>query len=136
MADEDEQLIVPLLGVGPRCGVLVGEASAYAAPTGAAVFERRTSRSMGPWVDCGEGAPATVWTAGLRGPYADVIPKLNLPASFVILDRVVWAMSALLGKLGAHGPWRGILLEYRRDAPPATPLGELEQAWTRAHRHH
>ena len=40
MADEDEQLIVPLLGVGPRCGVLVGEASAYAAPTGAAVFER------------------------------------------------------------------------------------------------
>jgi predicted unusual protein kinase regulating ubiquinone biosynthesis (AarF/ABC1/UbiB family) len=68
----------------------------------------------------------------IRGPYGDVIPKLNLPASFVILDRVVWAMSALLGKLGAHGPWRGILLEYRREGPPATELGELEHAWRRA----
>jgi predicted unusual protein kinase regulating ubiquinone biosynthesis (AarF/ABC1/UbiB family) len=72
--------------------------------------------------------------ADIRGPYAEVIPKLNLPASFVILDRVVWAISALLGKLGAHGPWREILLEYRRDAPPATPLGELEHAWRATHR--
>jgi predicted unusual protein kinase regulating ubiquinone biosynthesis (AarF/ABC1/UbiB family) len=65
----------------------------------------------------------------IRGPYAEVIPKLNLPASFVILDRVVWALSALLGKLGATGPWRGILLEYRRNGPPATELGELEHEW-------
>ena len=35
----------------------------------------------------------------LNGPYADVIRTLNMPASFVILDRVVWGMSALLGKL-------------------------------------
>lgn len=67
----------------------------------------------------------------IRGPYSEVIPKLNLPASFVILDRVVWAMSALLGKLGAQGPWRAILLEYRRGGPPATELGEIELAWRR-----
>jgi predicted unusual protein kinase regulating ubiquinone biosynthesis (AarF/ABC1/UbiB family) len=72
----------------------------------------------------------------IRGPYAEVIPKLNLPASFVILDRVVWAMSALLGKLGASGPWRGILLEYRRGEPPATELGEQEHAWRRRHHPH
>ena len=41
--------------------------------------------------------------------------------SFVILDRVVWGVSALLGKLGATGPWQGILLEYRRSARRARP---------------
>jgi len=65
----------------------------------------------------------------VRGPYAEVVAKLNLPASFVILDRVVWGVSALLGKLGAEGPWRGILAEYREGAPPCTPLGEEDAAW-------
>ena len=67
----------------------------------------------------------------INGPYAEVIRALNMPASFVILDRVVWGVSALLGKLDATGPWRGILDEYRHDAPPATPLGELEARWAR-----
>ena len=65
----------------------------------------------------------------VRGPYAEVVAKLNLPASFVILDRVVWGVSALLGKLEAEGPWRGILAEYREGAPPCTPLGEEDAAW-------
>jgi predicted unusual protein kinase regulating ubiquinone biosynthesis (AarF/ABC1/UbiB family) len=67
--------------------------------------------------------------ADIRGPHADVVEKLNLPASFVILDRVVWGVSALLGKLEAEGPWRAILAEYRKGAPPATPLGEADAAW-------
>lgn len=65
----------------------------------------------------------------VKGPYQDIIEKLNLPTSFVILDRVVWGMSALLGKLEATNRWRAILDEYRLDGPPATPLGELEAAW-------
>ena len=71
--------------------------------------------------------------ADVRGPYAEVVAKLNLPASFVILDRVVWGVSALLGKLEAEGPWRGILAEYREGAPPCTPLGEEDAAWWAAH---
>ncbi len=67
----------------------------------------------------------------IDGPHAEVIRALNMPASFVILDRVVWGVSALLGKLDATGPWRGILEEYRHGAPPATPLGELEARWAR-----
>ncbi len=63
------------------------------------------------------------------GPYRDVIAALNMPASFVILDRVVWGVSAILGKLGATGPWREMLLEYRTGAPPATELGAAELAW-------
>ncbi|MFN8038476.1 MAG: AarF/ABC1/UbiB kinase family protein [Acidimicrobiales bacterium] len=65
----------------------------------------------------------------LQGPYADVIRYLNMPPSFVILDRVVWGVSALLGRLEAHNRWRGILQEYRHGGEPATELGEAERAW-------
>ncbi len=65
----------------------------------------------------------------VKGPHAEVIEKLNMPPSFVILDRVVWGISAILGKLEVTAPWRAMLLEYRDDGPPATPLGEAERAW-------
>jgi predicted unusual protein kinase regulating ubiquinone biosynthesis (AarF/ABC1/UbiB family) len=65
----------------------------------------------------------------VAGPHADVIAQLNMPPSFVILDRVVWGVNAILGKLGAAAPWRHMLLEYLTDAPPATDLGAAELAW-------
>jgi predicted unusual protein kinase regulating ubiquinone biosynthesis (AarF/ABC1/UbiB family) len=65
----------------------------------------------------------------VNGPSAEVIRKLNMPPSFVILDRVVWGVSALLGKLGAEGPWRGILAEYRYGGPPVTELGRQDAEW-------
>jgi predicted unusual protein kinase regulating ubiquinone biosynthesis (AarF/ABC1/UbiB family) len=66
------------------------------------------------------------------GPHAAVMASLDMPASFVILDRVVWGVSALLGRLGAEGPWRAMLLEYLADGPPAGHWGEAEQRWARA----
>jgi predicted unusual protein kinase regulating ubiquinone biosynthesis (AarF/ABC1/UbiB family) len=65
----------------------------------------------------------------ITGPHAEVIGKLNMPASFVILDRVVWGISAILGKLNVTAPWRAMLLEYRTGAAPATLLGADELAW-------
>jgi predicted unusual protein kinase regulating ubiquinone biosynthesis (AarF/ABC1/UbiB family) len=65
----------------------------------------------------------------VKGPHAHVIERLNLPPSFVVLDRVVWGVSALLGKIGITRPWRAMLLEYLDDAPPVTPLGQLERDW-------
>jgi predicted unusual protein kinase regulating ubiquinone biosynthesis (AarF/ABC1/UbiB family) len=65
----------------------------------------------------------------VQGPYADVMRVLDMPPSFVLLDRVVWGVSALLGRLGGRNRWRGILDEYRHGAPPATPLGEQEASW-------
>lgn len=70
----------------------------------------------------------------INGPHADVIAKLNMPASFVILDRVVWGVSAILGKLEVTAPWRHMLLEYRAGAEPATELGAAEAAWLAASR--
>jgi predicted unusual protein kinase regulating ubiquinone biosynthesis (AarF/ABC1/UbiB family) len=68
----------------------------------------------------------------VRGPYQHVVRHLEMPPSFVMLDRVVWGVSALLGRLEATGPWRGIVLEYRRDAAPASALGEADAAWRAA----
>ena len=68
----------------------------------------------------------------ISGDRAAVVSKINMPASFVILDRVVWGVSALLSKLGASGPYRGILAEYRKGAPPVTELGRQEAAWRAA----
>jgi predicted unusual protein kinase regulating ubiquinone biosynthesis (AarF/ABC1/UbiB family) len=65
----------------------------------------------------------------MAGEYGDVIRILNMPTSYVILDRVVWGMSALLGRLNATNNWRGLLAEYRKGAPPATELGRIEAAW-------
>lgn len=67
----------------------------------------------------------------VRGPHRPVIEKLNLPTSFVILDRVVWGLSALLARLEATNKWRDILAEYRSGGPPATELGRQEAAWRR-----
>lgn len=65
----------------------------------------------------------------LNGPNANVVKRLDMPSSFVILDRVVWGMTALLGQLHATGHWRAILEEYRKGASPVTELGRLEAAW-------
>ncbi len=80
------------------------------------------------------------WTANalqtvidIQGTYSELIKKLNIPPSYVILDRVVWGVSALLGRLGATNNWRGILAEYRKGAPPSTELGEAEVAWRGRH---
>ena len=65
----------------------------------------------------------------LKGPHAPVIEKLNIPASFVILDRVVWGVSAILGKLEVTAPFRSMLLEYQNGETPATALGEADNEW-------
>ena len=65
----------------------------------------------------------------VNGPHAEVIAVIDMPASFVMLDRVVWGVSALLGKLGVTGRWREMLLEYRLDQPPTTDLGRAELQW-------
>jgi hypothetical protein len=65
----------------------------------------------------------------ISGGNLEVIRQFNMPASYVILDRVVWGMSALLARLGATGPFGAILDEYRHDAPPSTDLGRQEAAW-------
>ena len=47
----------------------------------------------------------------------------------MILDRVVWGMSALFGRLGARARWRDLLNEYLHGAAPVSDLGRAEIEW-------
>src|SRR2546423_662259 len=44
----------------------------------------------------------------IQGEYGDVIRQLNMPPSYVILDRVVWGLSALWGRMRARGNWNAL----------------------------
>ncbi|MEX2504797.1 MAG: AarF/ABC1/UbiB kinase family protein [Egicoccus sp.] len=71
-------------------------------------------------------------TTDPRSPYSDVLRKLNLPPDYLLLNRIQWGLNSVLGRLGATNDWRAIRDEYvDPDAPPATPLGELDSAWWR-----
>ena len=76
--------------------------------------------------------PALQTVVDVQGKYGELIKKLNMPTSYVILDRVVWGVSALLSRLEATNNWRGILSEYRKGAPPVTELGRVEAEWRSA----
>jgi predicted unusual protein kinase regulating ubiquinone biosynthesis (AarF/ABC1/UbiB family) len=65
----------------------------------------------------------------MQGRYSDVIRAFNMPRSYVILDRVVWGLSALFGRMGASGSWSRLLAEYLKGEPPSTELGRLEAKW-------
>lgn len=65
----------------------------------------------------------------VRGPAQPVLAALDMPPSFVLLDRVMWGVSSVLERLGAEGPWRGIVAEYLDGAAPCTELGRQEAAW-------
>jgi len=67
----------------------------------------------------------------LQGEYSDVIRSLNMPPSYVILDRVVWGMSALFGRMGVTHRWGELLGEYLHGAAPSTDLGRAETEWRR-----
>lgn len=61
--------------------------------------------------------------------FRDLLDQLDLPASYVILDRLVWGAGSLLSHLQAHNKWGAMLDEYRRGTPPVTELGRQEAQW-------
>jgi len=65
----------------------------------------------------------------LGGPGQDVVRSLTMPPGFVLLDRLAWGISSLLGRLDAELPWKAILEEYLHGGPPATELGRAEARW-------
>jgi predicted unusual protein kinase regulating ubiquinone biosynthesis (AarF/ABC1/UbiB family) len=77
----------------------------------------------------GEVTTAISTMANFGGPYADVLTSFNQPPSFLMFDRMMWGLTALLCRLEATNRWGGILAEYRKGIPPVTELGQLEAAW-------
>jgi predicted unusual protein kinase regulating ubiquinone biosynthesis (AarF/ABC1/UbiB family) len=68
------------------------------------------------------------------GPYGPILKAANLPASFVIIQRINLGLMAILGDLGATGNFRRIAEELWPwvDGPPSTPMGKAEADWLAA----
>jgi predicted unusual protein kinase regulating ubiquinone biosynthesis (AarF/ABC1/UbiB family) len=67
----------------------------------------------------------------LQGEFRDVMRYVNLPPSFVVLQRINLGLYAILGRLRATANWRQIAEEMwpMTNRAASTPLGELEHAW-------
>jgi hypothetical protein len=65
------------------------------------------------------------------GEHTEKMKWFNLPPAFVVLNRIQWGLNAVLAGLEGTANWRAISEELWpfTDGPPATPMGELEQAW-------
>jgi predicted unusual protein kinase regulating ubiquinone biosynthesis (AarF/ABC1/UbiB family) len=68
------------------------------------------------------------------GPYGPIIKAANLPASFVIIQRINLGLMAILGDLGATANFRRIADELWPwvDGPPSTEMGKAEADWLAA----
>lgn len=67
------------------------------------------------------------------GPYVVMQKAANLPASFVIIQRISLGLYAILGELHATRDWRGIAEELWPfvGGPPSTPMAHQIEAWRR-----
>ena len=70
-----------------------------------------------------------------RGPYGEIMKTVNLPPSFVVINRINLGLYALFGELEATGNWRRLAEELWpwEDGPPSTPMGKAIHAWVVAH---
>jgi predicted unusual protein kinase regulating ubiquinone biosynthesis (AarF/ABC1/UbiB family) len=66
-----------------------------------------------------------------RGPYGRILKATNLPASWVVIQRINLGLYAIFGELRATGNWRRIAEEVWpwTDRPPSTPMGEAIARW-------
>lgn len=63
------------------------------------------------------------------GPHADLVKLLSLDPEYTMFSRIDLGLLAVLGSLGATGPWEAIRSEWDRGGAPATPLGESDAAF-------
>ena len=78
--------------------------------------------------------PPTCGATSTRRPYGPIIKAANLPASFVIIQRINLGLMAILGDLHATANFRRIAEELWPwvDGPPSTPHGRGRGRWLAA----
>jgi predicted unusual protein kinase regulating ubiquinone biosynthesis (AarF/ABC1/UbiB family) len=71
-----------------------------------------------------------------RGPYGEILRAVNLPPSWVIIQRINLGLYALFGDLNATGNWRRLAEEVWPfvDGPPSTPMGRSIAEWEASRR--
>jgi predicted unusual protein kinase regulating ubiquinone biosynthesis (AarF/ABC1/UbiB family) len=65
------------------------------------------------------------------GPHGELMKYLNVPPSFVVVQRITLGLMGLFAQLEATANWRRIAMELWpfTSAPPSTPMGEAIAAW-------
>lgn len=66
-----------------------------------------------------------------RVTHPNAVKHVNIPARWVVYQRIGIGLIAILGNLRAEADWRAIADELwpSIDGPPATPMGRAEAAW-------
>jgi predicted unusual protein kinase regulating ubiquinone biosynthesis (AarF/ABC1/UbiB family) len=82
-----------------------------------------------------EYAAATIrHMTDLSGPHGPVMRAINVPASFVVIQRINLGLYAVIGQMNATADWRRITEEMWPFVlgPPATPMGRAIAEWAAA----
>ena len=68
------------------------------------------------------------------GPHGELMKYLNVPPSFVVLQRITLGLMGLFAQLGATANWQRIAMELWpfTSAPPSTPMGAVIAEWRRS----
>lgn len=66
------------------------------------------------------------------GPYGPVMRAINVPPSFVVVQRINLGLYAIFGQIGATANWRRIAEELWSftHGPPSTPMGRAIAEWS------
>lgn len=62
-------------------------------------------------------------------PYVATLRRLNMPAEYLLLNRITFGLNSLLARLEPTANWHRIVGELVAGEPPSTPLGEAEAAF-------
>jgi hypothetical protein len=64
--------------------------------------------------------------------YVETLRQLDMPAAYLMLNRIQFGLTSLLARLEPTGCWGDVLFEMSEDARPATDLGRVESAFVAA----
>jgi predicted unusual protein kinase regulating ubiquinone biosynthesis (AarF/ABC1/UbiB family) len=67
--------------------------------------------------------------------YVETLRQLNMPASYLMLNRIQFGLTSLLARLRPTASWGDILFEISEDGEPTTELGRLEHDFIAASPH-
>ncbi len=87
----------------------------------------------GPRTITEEYAAATIrHMTDLSGPHGPVMKAINVPTSFVVIQRINLGLYAVIGQMNATADWRAIAEELWPfvAGPPSTPMGRAIAEWS------
>jgi predicted unusual protein kinase regulating ubiquinone biosynthesis (AarF/ABC1/UbiB family) len=82
-------------------------------------------------IDADYAAGGVAHLFDMNGPYGQIMRQLNVPPSFVVVQRITLGLMGLFAQLEAEANWQAISREIWPfvDGLPSTPMGEEIARW-------